>query len=180
MGTLQNSMRTEMEIRGYAKHTIESYLCCVRIFAKHFGRSPLLVTSEEIGSFFHYLRLRNKSASTIHLYYVSLRFFYQLNNITNRLPNLTFKRIRNKVPMILSQEKVVRMLDSCRSLRYKALFTLAYSSGLRTSELRDLAVHDIDFDQEAGIRTQREERSQPILNSWKQGHPTYSDVYECL
>ena len=65
--------------------------------------------------------------------------------------------------MILSQEKVVRMLDSCRSLKYKTLFTLAYSSGLRTSELRDLTVRDIDFD-----------RKQVYVRKGKNGRSRYS------
>jgi site-specific recombinase XerD len=97
------------------------------------------------------------------LYYVSLKFFYHINNITDRLPTLAFRKIRNKVPVILSQDKVVALLDSCRSLKYKTLFTLAYASGLRTSELRDLTVHDIDFD-----------RKQVYVRKGKNGRSRYS------
>jgi site-specific recombinase XerD len=118
---------------------------------------------KEIESFFHFLRQQNKSDSTIHLYYVSLKFFYHINNVTDRLPNLTFGKIRNKVPMVLSQEKVVTMLDSCKSLKYKTLFTLAYASGLRTSELRNLTVRDIDFD-----------RKQVYVRNGKNGRNRYS------
>lgn len=163
MGALQDSMRTAMEIRGYSERTVEVYLSCVRVFANHFGRSPLLISMQEIETFFHFLRQQNKSDSTIHLYYVSLKFFYHINNITDRLPILTFRKIRNKVPMILSQEKVVTLLDSCKSLKYKTLFTLAYASGLRTSELRDLTVGDIDFD-----------RKQVYVKQGKNGRNRYS------
>jgi site-specific recombinase XerD len=38
------------------------------------------------------------------------------------------------------------LLDGCKSLKYKTLFTLAYASGLRISELQALTVSDIDFD----------------------------------
>jgi integrase/recombinase XerD len=165
MGVLQDSMRTTMEIRGYSGRTIAVYLFCVRVFANHFGRSPLLIPMKEIESFFHFLRQQNKSDSTIHLYYVSLKFFYHINNITDRLPNLIFRKIRNKVPMVLSQEKVVTMLDSCKSLKYKTLFTLAYASGLRTSELRDLTVRDVDFD-----------RKQVYVRNGKNGRNRYSII----
>jgi integrase/recombinase XerD len=163
MGVLQDSMRTTMEIRGYSARTVEVYLSCVRVFANHFGRSPLLISMKEIESFFHFLRQQNRSASTIHLYHVSLKFFYDINNITDRLPNLTFGKIRNKVPIILSQEKLVTMLASCKSLKYKTLFTLAYASGLRTSELRNLEVRDIDFD-----------RKQVYVRNGKNGRNRYS------
>ena len=107
MGALQDSMRTTMEMRGYSERTVEVYLSCVRVFANHFKKSPLLISMKEIESFFQFLRQQHKSDSTIHLYYVSLRFFYHINNISDRMPRLTFRRIQNKVPIILSQEKVV-------------------------------------------------------------------------
>jgi integrase/recombinase XerD len=163
MGVLQESMRTAMEIRGYSENTVAVYLSCVRVFANHFRRSPLLITMKEIESFFHFLRQQDKSDSTIHLYYVSLKFFYHINNITDRLPILSFRKIRNRVPIVLSQQKVITMLDSCKSLKYKTFFTLAYSSGLRTSELRDLTMHDIDFD-----------RKQVYVRQGKNGRDRYS------
>jgi len=163
MGILQDSMRTAMETRGYSESTVAAYLMCVRVFAHHFGRSPLEVSTGEIESFFHFLREQKRSDSTIHLYYVSLRFFYRLNNVTNRVPSLTFKRIRYRVPVVLSQEKVAMILDSCRSLKYKTTFALAYASGLRISELRNLTVGDIDFD-----------RKQIYVRRGKNGRSRYS------
>lgn len=145
MGTLQDSMRTTMEIRGYSERTIEVYIGCVRVFANHFKKSPLLISMKEIELFFHFLRQQRKSDSTIHLYYVSLRFFYRINDISDRMPKIIFRRIQNRIPMILSQEKVITVLNSCKSLKYRTLFSLAYASGLRHSELRDLTVWDIDF-----------------------------------
>jgi site-specific recombinase XerD len=62
------------------------------------------------------------------------------------MPRLKFRRMRYRVPVILSQEKVAMMLDSCKSLKYKTIFALAYASGLRISELGNLTLADIDFD----------------------------------
>ena len=163
MGFLQDSMRTAMEIRGYSEKTVAVYLSCVRVFANHFRRSPLLISMKEIESFFHFLRQQNKSDSTIHLYYASLKFFYHINSLTDLLPNLSFRKIQNRVPIVLSQEKIVTMLDSCKSLKYKTLFALAYSSGLRSSELRGLTVQDIDFD-----------RKQVFVRNGKNGRNRYS------
>jgi integrase/recombinase XerD len=163
MGALQDAMRVAMEVRGYSEKTVAHYLCYVRVFAYHFKKSPLLISAKEIESFFHYLRQQNKSGSTIHLYYVSLRFFYRLNNMLDRMPKLTFPKIRNKVPLVLSQEKMAAILESCKSLKYKALFTLAYASGLRVSELQALTVPDIDFD-----------RKQVYVRNGKNGCNRYS------
>ena len=146
MGALQNAMRDYMETRGYAVSTIQTYLSCMRIFARHYGRSPLQISSNEIEGFFLFLRHQNKSDSTIHLYYESLKLFYRINRIPDRLPHIAFRPVRNKVPKILSQKRVVSMLDGCRSLKYRTMFSLAYSSGIRTFELRNLQVSDIDLE----------------------------------
>lgn len=180
MGVLQNSMRAAMETHGYSEKTVALYITCVRVFANHFGRSPLLISTREIESFFHFLHQENRSDSTIHLYYVSLRFFYRLNNIPERMPRLRFAKIRNKIPMVLSQEKIAMMLDSCSSLKYKALFTLAYASGLRISELRDLCVSDIDFDRKlVYVRKGKNKRSRYTIlgNRTAQLLKTYMNVY---
>ena len=180
MGVLQNSMRMAMETRGYSEYTIATYLCCVRAFAHYFRRSPLEISAGEIESFFHFLRQQGKSDSTIHLYYVSLRFFYRLHNVAGRVPGLTFKRLRCRVPVVLSQEKVAAILDSCRSLKYKTIFALAYASGLRISELRHLTVGDIDFDRkQVYVRRGKNGRSRYSILGEKTSHllRTYLNVY---
>lgn len=163
MGVLQDSMRTAMVTRGYSESTVSTYLYCVRTFAYHFGRSPLEISSGEIESFFHFLREQRKSDSTIHLFYVSLRFFYRLNNVTEQMPRLIFKRMQYRIPAVLSQEKVALILDSCTSLKYKTIFAIAYASGLRISELTHLTIADIDFD-----------RKQVYVRRGKNGRSRYS------
>jgi integrase/recombinase XerD len=121
------------------------------------------ISSEEIESFFHFLREERKSDSTIHLYYVSLRFFYRLNKVIDQMPRLTLRRTRYRVPVVLSQEKVALILNNCKSLKYKTILTLAYASGLRLSELRHLTVGDIDFD-----------RKQVYVRRGKNGRGRYS------
>jgi len=163
MGILQDSMRAAMVTRGYSESTITIYLSCVRTFAYHFERSPLEISSTEIESFFHFLREQHKSDSTIHLFYVSLRFFYRLNNATEQMPRIAFKRMQSRVPFVMSQEKVALMLDNCTSLKYKTIFSLAYASGLRISELTHLTIADIDFD-----------RKQVYVRRGKNGRSRYS------
>lgn len=45
----------------------------------------------------------------------------------------------------LTPEVVAKLLDSISDIKYKMIFTLIYSYGLRTSECANLLVSDIDF-----------------------------------
>lgn len=146
MGVLKDNMRYAMETRGYSDNSIASYLTNVQIFARHFGRSPLTVSTPEIEDFFHHLRQQKKAESTVHAYYMALRLFFEINAIRDRMPHMKFRRTRCRVPRVLGQRTVVRMLQSCESLKFRTLFSLVYSAGLRLAEVTNLTIHDIDFE----------------------------------
>lgn len=146
MGTLRNQMTDFMRTHGYSTKTIKLYTSCVKCFSYYFLQSPLEITSQQIEAFFLYLRKQRKSESTIHIYYESLKFFYSMNKIKNRLPHMTFRRINNKLPIVLCQNEVFQLLNNCTSLKYRTIFTLIYSAGLRVSEASNLQLGDIDFE----------------------------------
>ncbi len=145
MGMLRNQMRECMQTQGYSEKTIKLYTCCVKCFSYHFMKSPLEISYQQIEAFFLFLRQEKKSESTIHIYYESLKYFYSMHNMRNRLPHITFTRI-GKLPEILCQKEVLQLLANCNSLKYRTIFTLIYSAGLRVSEAANLKLTDIDFE----------------------------------
>ena len=57
---------------------------------------------------------------------------------------LTFVHEPRKLPVVLSQEEVLRLIEAVTSVKYKAALGLAYGAGLRVSEVVSLKVSDID------------------------------------
>jgi integrase len=53
-------------------------------------------------------------------------------------------KVRRRSPEILSGSEVSRLLDATTSLKYRAIFMLAYRAGLRISEVVSLEATDID------------------------------------
>ena len=51
------------------------------------------------------------------------------------------------LPVVLSRSEVIHMIRSLHNLKHRALLMLAYSSGLRVSEVVRLKLQDIDTDQ---------------------------------
>src|SRR6266478_754662 len=49
-----------------------------------------------------------------------------------------------KLPVVLSQQEVARLLDAAPGLKYKAALSVAYGAGLRAAEVASLKVCDID------------------------------------
>jgi len=70
-------------------------------------------------------------------------FFVALNKEWNNLKVPRMKK-RKTLPVVLSKSEVKEFLDSIDNLRYKTIFSVIYSGGLRLSEVAKLKVTDID------------------------------------
>lgn len=145
MGILKDQMISNMKLHGYSDKTIKSYTYCVQSFSYYFKKSPLNIFKEEINEFFLHLRNTHKSDSTIHIYYESIKYFYKMHNQLSQLPKISFPRINNKIPIVLSKSEVQEILQKCTSLKYKTIISIIYSAGLRISEATNLKLSDIDF-----------------------------------
>jgi len=53
--------------------------------------------------------------------------------------------INNKIPVVLSKSDIQIFLQKCNSLKYKTIFSIIFSAGLRISEATNLKLSDLDF-----------------------------------
>ena len=84
---------------------------------------------------------------TVRLHTAALRFFF-CKTLKRSYPVEEFpypKRPR-QLPIILSQEEAVRLIDSASNLFHRAMLMTLYSTGMRRAELCHLKVEDIDSD----------------------------------
>lgn len=148
MTILRERMLADMQLRGLAEKTQEAYLCAVRQLAEYYGKSPDQINEEELRQYFLYLKNEKKasrSACTIAI--CGLKFFFER---TLQREWVTFDLVRppksKKLPVVLSQAEVRRVLACLRRFHYRACLTTIYSCGLRLQECLQLQVADIDGD----------------------------------
>ena len=74
----------------------------------------------------------------------ALRFYY--GKILKRKFMYEIKRPRKdkKLPVVLNQNEISRILSSVSNIKHKAILMLIYSAGLRVSEVVKLKIEDID------------------------------------
>ena len=53
-------------------------------------------------------------------------------------------KIKQKLPIVFSEEEIKKMIDVLYNIKYRAIFMTMYSSGIRLSELTNLLPTDID------------------------------------
>src|SRR4030042_6440863 len=140
MGTLQDQMKVDLELRNLSPRTRSCYLTCVRSFALHFHRSPEAMGDQEIREYLHYLIQEKKaSQSGISQAYSALKFFYEttLKRDWNgfRIPRV---QMGKRLPVVLSSQEVQAIFSATRNLKHRALLMTIYSAGLRVSEVCSL------------------------------------------
>ena len=146
MTQLRQRMLEELQRRNYSSPTIRLYLRHVAKFAQHFHRPPDQLGAEDIRQYQLFLIQEKKLAwSSYNQIVCALRFFYA--KVLKRaflLQDIPFPRTVQKLPLILSQEEVARILTAPPHLKSRALLMTIYAAGLRRSEVASLRVRDID------------------------------------
>ena len=146
MGVIENKMRSDLGLRGMRPNTVKTYVRCCRRFVKHYGRSPLDLTSSDVRAYLEHLRLTERKAPrSINVYAAALAFLFgetlDRRQELGRIPRL---RVRPKVPVVLSPPEVEKVLNALTTPLQRAVCMTMYGAGLRVSEACALAIDDID------------------------------------
>ena len=76
-----------------------------------------------------------------------MRFFFKVTLKRHDLAEeLISTREPRRLPVVLSQEEVGRLLAAATNVKHRAILSLAYATGLRASEVVSLKLTDIDRD----------------------------------
>ena len=146
MTALRQTMFEDMRVRNLAPRTQITYVGCVAAFARHFGKSPDQLGPDDIRSYLLHLRDdRRLSTSTIIQAYCALRFLYRVTLGRDwTVEKLQFPKRERRLPTVLGESEVERLLRSARKLKHRVMLMTIYAGGLRVSEACTLRVNDID------------------------------------
>jgi len=149
-------MLEELQRRNYSDNTIRQYLLAVRQFAEHFDKAPDRLGPDELRTYQAYLlRDRKLAVGTVVARVAALRFFYvRVLKRREFREDLPYPKDRRRVPTVLSQEEVTRLIDAAGNLQQRALLMTLYGTGMRRTEVSLLKVSDIDS-QRMMIRVER-------------------------
>ena len=146
MGKLRDRMRQDLELRGLAENTINTYLRCARKFAEHYQQSPAKMGGENVREYLLYLRHeRHLAASSLVVYAGALSFLYRVSlKRPGEVESLPRGKKPRPTPVVLSGSEVARLFAVIASPKYRAVCMLGYGAGLRVSEICKLQTTDID------------------------------------
>lgn len=145
LSPLRRRMIEDMTVRNLSPATQRSYLHAVAKFSRFFGRPPDRLDLEDVRAFQVHLVSSGISWPALNQTVCALRFFYGVTLGHGEIPErIPYARAPRKLPVVLSDDEVVRFLEAVPSLKSRAALTTAYAAGLRASEVVGLKVANID------------------------------------
>jgi site-specific recombinase XerD len=146
MGVFRDAMDQAMALRGLAPKTRSVYLSWVRRLVQFCRVVPDQLTTDQVRAYLLYLTQERKlSFSTFNQALNAVRFFFiEVLKRPFVLEGLRYQRPERRLPVVMSEEEVKRLLEGARSLRDRALLETAYATGMRVSEVTRLLLTDID------------------------------------
>ena len=142
---LRQRMIGDMTAHHIGENTQKNYIRCVKSLAAFIVRSPETATAEDLRLYRIHLVESPLGASSVNAYMTALRFFFGITLDRADLLKCLFHVYESpRLPTVLTQEEVARLLDAAPGAKYKAALSVAYGAGLRASEVLSLKVSDID------------------------------------
>lgn len=145
---LFSAIQGNLEQRAYSPQTIKAYLGQLRHFVRDKDlTNPQNISEDDIRSYLEGLVMEGKSRSTVDQAYNALGYFYKA--VYNHDLILDgFKRPRKKKlkPVVLTVSEVRKIAVSLENLKHRLMVELAYTAGLRVSELVAVKAQHVSLD----------------------------------
>ena len=125
-----------MQLRNLSPKTQKSYLAAVSGLARHYMKSPDLISKNMVEDYLLYLRNdKGRAPNTIGTRVTGLRFLYNhVLHVEENAPDYAQRRTR-KLPVVLTQEEIWKIIDAPDNVKHRLILMTTYSAGLRASEV---------------------------------------------
>jgi site-specific recombinase XerD len=122
------------------------YLCHVTRFARHFMKLPDKLGEKEVKEYLlHLINDRHVSYSTLAQTYSALRFIYETTlGRPWEVERIPYPKTPWRLPVVLDRGEITAFFCAAASLKYRTIFMITYSAGLRLNEVIHLKEEDID------------------------------------
>ncbi len=146
---LRQRMIEDMRIRGMGEKAQQAHIRAVKDFAAFLKSSPDTATPEELRAYQLDMTDTGVTPSTFNARIVALRFFFGMTCGREEMKRfMQFRTEPRRLPVVFSVEEVSDILMAAPGpgLKYRAALSISYGAGLRSAEVCNLRIGDIDSD----------------------------------
>ncbi len=161
--TFLHKIEIELKISKNSPHTIKNYILRNKELLDFVGKDPSEVSEDDV-KLFVAEKISDRAASSIIQFLAAIKYAY----LSILKKDITFgirrPKKEKKIPSVLTKEEVSKLLNSLLNQKSKLMVSLLYACGLRVSELINLRVENLFFDEGIGYVKQAKGRKDRIFN----------------
>jgi len=139
-----NLYRNDLELKAYADNTIKNYTFQVELFLRKMEvnfTEPSKINEKSIKEWL----LETKSVNSRKHRLSALKLFYKLTiHQPLKFRNIEYPRSEKKLPQVIDKDFILERILEIKNNKHKAIICLAFSTGMRVSEIINLKISDID------------------------------------
>ena len=156
-------IETELKISKNSGYTIRNYVYFNKKLLDHAKKNPDEINEDDIKLYLAD-NLSEKAASSNILALAAFRFAY--STILKKDPTLNIKRPKKekRLPTVLTKEEVKKLFEASNTKKSRLILSLIYAAGLRVSELVNLKILDLEFEEKIGHIRQAKGKKDRIFN----------------
>jgi integrase/recombinase XerD len=137
----------QLDRMRYSVNTKRTYISLFTQFLNYFPSTlPDEITDEQVNTFMkHLVNHRQVASSTQNQAINAIKFYYErVKKLQRRVYALERPVKESRLPRVLSEKEVMRILQATDNLKHRAMLWLIYSAGLRRGELISMRINHID------------------------------------
>ncbi|HPH82478.1 MAG TPA: tyrosine-type recombinase/integrase [Flavobacteriales bacterium] len=137
-------------IQGHSDVTIYNYSVQISRIVLEYNCFPEELSNEQLEDFIYKLALtdRYNGSSTLKMFVFGLRFYFRAINQEQRALKLPSLKQSNRIPVVLSENEMTRIILAHPNPRNRIVLATLYSLGLRSKELVNLKWNDVSFERQ--------------------------------
>jgi integrase/recombinase XerD len=138
-----------LTLKRYSWRTIKSYKNALRSFIKFYDDTkPSLLTRKQINAYiYHLVKEHHITESYQNQICCAIKMFYcEVANQADKVEGLVQAKKPQKIPQVLTESEVSRLLKAVDNPKHRCILTIIYSAGLRLGEVTHLKLTDLQFE----------------------------------
>ncbi len=158
-----DKLKVELKISKNSDYTIRNYLRANQELLNFCNKQPDKIEEDDVKAYMAEKTV-DKSSSSIIVFLSSIRYAYSnilKNDITQGIRRPKRER---KIPAVLTKEEVIKLFDATPTKKSKLMLQFIYACGFRISELINLKVDDLDFNEMIGHVRKAKGKKDRIFN----------------
>lgn len=136
--------RKLLNLRNYSNRTIEMYIHYTSRFLSSINKSGLHVNSSDLIIYIE--NYKYSSTSQQNQIYSALKLYAELVLNIKNINVVFYKRPKREraLPQVIDKDFILDKISKIDNIKHKSIISLAFSVGLRVSEVINLKIEDID------------------------------------